>query len=121
MGCAPQEGGVIQNGLMNYALTVGLNLGDIHHNFMAQYVDAIGYSLQQWNAANGGPSNLPSNYFKELAWGGLSAKSFNTSTNQFEWFESYKVLVNTESERIRIHNNIVNEHQNNESAKSDPC
>lgn len=121
VGCAPQEGGVIQNGLMNYALTVGLDLGDIHHNFMAQYVEAIGYSLQQWNAANGGSSNIPSNYFKEIAWGGLSAKGLNTSTNQIEWFESYKVLVNTESERIRIHNNIVNELQNNESAKSDPC
>ncbi|GMQ34005.1 hypothetical protein Ataiwa_22770 [Algoriphagus taiwanensis] len=121
VGCAPLEEGVIQNGLMNYALTVGLDLGDIHHNFMAQYVDAIGYSLEQWHLANGGASNIPSSYFKEIAWGGLSAKSFNSSNNQYVWFESYKVLVPSESERIRIHNNIINEYVNNSDAKTDPC
>lgn len=121
IGCAPQDEGLIQSGLMNYALTVGLNLNNIHHNFMAQYVDAIGYSLQQWNMANGGSSNIPSSYFKEIAWGGLSAKSFNAGTGQFVWFDSFKVLIDSETERIRIHQNVINEHLNNDSAKSDPC
>lgn len=65
-----------------------------------------------------GASNIPSSYFKEIAWGGLSAKSFNSSNNQYVWFESYKFLAPSESERIRIHNNIINEYVNNSDAKN---
>lgn len=121
VGCAPQDEGIIQNGLMNYALTVGLDLNNIHHSFMSQYIEAIGYSLNQWNISIGGSNNIPRSYFDEIAWGGLSAKNFNDSTGQFIWFESYKVLVTSESERLRIHNSILNEYLNNNDAKSDPC
>jgi hypothetical protein len=111
----------IIDGLINYGLDNGIPLGVVHHNFMAQYVDAIGYSLNKWNSTFGGPTNISRSYFDDIAWGGLSAKSVNPSTGILTWWESFELIIDSESERNRIHNNIINEYLNNDSAKSDPC
>jgi len=109
----------IVDGLINYGLINGVLLGDIHHNFMAQYVDAIGYSLYKWNEVNGGKTSISRDYFDEIAWGGLSAKSINNGV--LVWWESFEEIIDSEEKRINIHNNIVNEYVNNDDAKSNPC
>lgn len=118
---ATMDDGIIVNGLMNYGLTNGVLIEDVHHNFMPQYVEAIGYSLNKWNSSFGGSSNIPRSYFDEIAWGGLTAQSYDAATGEFTWFDSFKLLIDSESERRRINANIVNEYFNNDAAKSDPC
>ena len=121
VGCAPQDAGIFYNVMMNYAYSEGLIMNDIHHGLMSQFVDAIGYSLNEWNSKYGGANSIPRGYFDDIAWGGLSAKSFINETGQYVWYPSFNVLITSESERIRIHNNIVHELKNDEYAKSDPC
>jgi hypothetical protein len=115
------DDGIIVNGLMNYGLTNGVLPGEVHHQFMAQYIDAIGYSLYNWNIESGGPQNIPRSYFDDIAWGGLSAKSYNVQTDTFNWHPSFQLLIPSESERRRIETNIENEYLNNDAAKSNPC
>jgi len=107
-------------GLVNYGASNGYtNANEIHHNFMSQYIQAIGYSLYTWNNYYGGASNIPRSYFDEISWGGLSAKDIQNG--QFVWYDSFKALIEVESERLRVHQNITNENDDNDQAKGTPC
>lgn len=118
---AIMDDGIVINGLMNYGYTNGVSLGTVHHNFMAQYAAAIGYSLNKWNSAFGNSPNIPRSYFDDIAWGGLSAKSYDQASDVYTWHDSFEILINSESERRRIENNIYNEYVDNNEAQSNPC
>ncbi|MBN7814761.1 hypothetical protein [Algoriphagus pacificus] len=114
--------GEFKQGLQNFATTKGYtDMNDVHHNFMPQYVDAIGYSLAVWNQVYGNSGNIPRSYFDDLAWGGLTFSQHNSTTNQYTWHDVFQDLVPSETERIRIQNVINNEANNEYSAKGEPC
>lgn len=114
--------GEFKQGLNNFANSKGYtDLNDVHHNFMPQYVDAIGYSLATWNQVYGNSGNIPRSYFDDLAWGGLTFSQHNSTTNQYTWHDVFQELVPSETERIRIQNIINNEAYDEYSAKGEPC
>lgn len=113
--------GIIMNGLINNGLNSGLSLNDVHHIFIPQFAEAIGFSLHKWYNFIDPSNTIPRSYFDDVAWGGLSASGLNESTNEFEWYPQFELLFPSESERNRIHSNIVNEYLNNDDAKSNPC
>src|SRR5690606_39768401 len=99
-------------GLVNYGATKGyINNQNIwHHNFMSQYVEAMGYSLAIWNSLYGDSNSIPRSYFDDLAWGGLTYKSINNGV--YTWQDSFLELVPSQTERLRIQENINKENSN---------
>lgn len=98
--------------------TPGTNL--FHHNFMAQYIDAMAYSLYQWDQEWGTGGNLGWNYYKSMAFGGM----FQTdpSTGQItDMTDSFKELEPSQIERQKIADIVVSETNNDNDAKGNEC
>lgn len=105
-------------GLYNYGATKGYSGNELHHNFMPQYVEAIGYSLAIWNSVYGNSQDIPRSNCDDLAWGGLTYSS--ESNGLYEWYDVFEEIVPSQSERLRIQNSFNNEASNN-YAEGQPC
>lgn len=101
----------------------------IHHNFMAQFVDAIAYQLAFWDKQSGTGTDLGWQYYHDLAWGGLANYEVNGVELFYKEFENYlkslddPTTAKDESLAVkeRILKNIENEAVSNLSAKGDDC
>jgi hypothetical protein len=116
--CAP-NGDVFQ-GYQNYLFSKGISQGAVgQHEFMAQYVNAIAYSLYQWDLKFG-LGNIPLSYMKDIAWGGLTG--YRDDNGQYVRYDSFINYTNNSSSVInRIESNVVNEKKANSYAKSPKC
>jgi hypothetical protein len=81
----------------------------LHHNFMAQFVDAIAYNLWIWDLNFGNGGNLGWLYYKDLAWGGLS--SYTDNQRNLLFYQEY-LDHTTPNERTRIEKTIQDEANN---------
>ena len=123
----------IHEALNNYAKSNGyLPGGDgnlIHHNFMAQFVDAIAYQLAVWDKKFGTGTDLGWQYYHDLAWGGLANYEVNGAELFYKEFENYlrnlddPTTAKDESLAVkdRILKIIANEAANNLNAKGNDC
>jgi hypothetical protein len=121
-----------RNKLDKYAEDKGYTIGtnEFHHNFMGKYVDAMAYSLYEWDKKNGtGKANYnnPSpddllgwDYYKAMAYGGLFTVDPNTGNINSET-DSFKELVPNASDRQKIADIVVNENNGNQDAESEKC
>ncbi|WP_392448257.1 SprT-like domain-containing protein [Capnocytophaga canis] len=91
----------------------------LHHEFMKQYVEAMAFSLQQWDIQYGTRRDLGFEYYKALSFGGLFQTDENgTITTETDGF---KELVPKPEDRQDIANKILNEQNNNGNAKGTKC
>ncbi|MDZ4151608.1 hypothetical protein, partial [Methylicorpusculum sp.] len=89
-----------------------------HHEFMGQYINAMAYSLLQWDKKFGSGGNLGWEYYHAMAFGGLFFK--DSSGNLIET-DSFKELVPNSLDRKKIINILKNEEQGNSSSKGIKC
>ncbi|WP_026934297.1 hypothetical protein [Christiangramia echinicola] len=69
----------------NLPHTVNNNL---HHNFMSQFVNAMAYQLQQWDAEHGTGGTLGWQYYQDMAWGGMTKDPDNPGS-YYDEFNNY--------------------------------
>ena len=88
--------------------------GVIQHEFMGGYVDAIAYSLYDWDTKYGTGGNLGWDYYQAMAFAGLVNKKMDENGNPildsngnftYEDTDSFKDLVPNENERDEIKKN----------------
>lgn len=117
--CSPD--GDFYEGFGNYLISKGLtNSPSGHHQFMSEYVDAIAYSLYQWNI-KWGNGDIPLSYMKDVAWGGLTGYK-DPDTNQYIRYDSFIQYSNNSSTVMdRIENVIYNERKSNSYAQGTSC
>ncbi len=89
-----------------------------HHEFMGQYVNAMAFSLYEWDKEHGSGGNLGWDYYYAMAFGGLYYKDSN---NNIIETDSFKTLVPDSNERLKIRNILINEQDGNSKAKSPKC
>ncbi|WP_425659329.1 hypothetical protein [Tenacibaculum ascidiaceicola] len=110
----------------NNGYTIGTNR--FHHEFMGQYVNAMAYSLYEWDMRYGsgkGKTNITKpddllgwDYYYAMAFGGLFYK--DSSGNLIET-DSFKKLIPNQSDRDKIKQILKNEQNGNSSAKGQKC
>ncbi|CAM1356688.1 hypothetical protein [Tenacibaculum ascidiaceicola] len=110
----------------NNGYTIGTNR--FHHEFMGQYVNAMAYSLYEWDMRYGsgkGKMNITKpddllgwDYYYAMAFGGLFYK--DSSGNLIET-DSFKKLIPNQSDRDKIKQILKNEQNGNSSAKGQKC
>ncbi len=110
----------------NNGYTIGTNR--FHHEFMGQYVNAMAYSLYEWDMRYGsgkGKINITKpddllgwDYYYAMAFGGLFYK--DSSGNLIET-DSFKKLIPNQSDRDKIKQILKNEQNGNSSAKGQKC
>jgi hypothetical protein len=106
--------------MREYAKDRGIiEAGVFHHEFMAQYVDAMAYSLYEWDKQYGTGGNLGWDYYNSMAWGGL----FQTdgSGSIVSETDSFKELVPNSNDRQDIADIVFNEIKGKSDAKGTKC
>ncbi|MEN8702574.1 MAG: hypothetical protein ABF311_09895 [Polaribacter sp.] len=91
----------------------------LHHNFMGQYVDAMAYSLYEWDKDYGTDGSLDWNYYKSLAYGGMF--QVDPSGKIVTEIDTFKELVPNASDRQAIADLMFNENKGNKDAKGIKC
>lgn len=110
--------GVLTSELMRYATANGYTTNhSIHHEFMGQYVDAIGVALWSWDMSWGTKGQISLDYAKDVAWGGLTGYPSSSGWNYYDSFKE----INSLSDIQRIENIINNEKEGTSLAKSEKC
>ncbi len=105
--------------IRNYSFSTGITDPNIlHHEFMPAYIEAMALSLHQWDKNYGGGGNHGWQYYKDLAWGGLTHHKIK---GQSVLTEAFKANFPNFNERSRAINVIQNEAKNEPMAKGDPC
>jgi hypothetical protein len=90
----------------------------LNHNFMAQFVDAMAYSLYEWDKSYGTGGNLGWDYYYKMAAAGLS---YEDSDGNGQFTDSFYALF-TENEDIQEVIDITNnEKEGNDKAKGTKC
>ncbi|WP_298997091.1 hypothetical protein [uncultured Tenacibaculum sp.] len=99
-----------------------------HHEFMGQYVNAMAYSLYEWDMRYGsgkGKTNITKpddllgwDYYYAMAFGGLFYKDSNGNLVETD---SFKKLIPNQSDRDIIKKILKNEQDGNSSAKGQKC
>jgi len=111
-----------RNGIEDYGKDNGYDIdidpNRFHHEFMAQYVNAMAYSLYEWDKKHGGGGNLGWNYYYSMAFGGLYYTDGNGSLIETD---SFKKLVPDPKERNKIKKILENEQNGNKEAKGKKC
>jgi len=121
-----------QEKMDKYAKDNGFIVGTnrFHHEFMAQFVDAMAYSLYQWDKEYGSGGNLGWNYYKSMAFGGLYYKKRNSNGNYIldsngnpiiVETDSFKALIPSQTDRNKIKNILLTEQDNTSNAKGTKC
>lgn len=96
---------------------------EFHHDFMGQYINAIAYSLYEWDKEYG--TGLGNN--DDLGWDYYYAMSFSgqfvvdINGNIVSSSDTFEALVPNSSERQQIVNIILNEQNNNSDAQGTSC
>lgn len=105
-----------------YNLDDPYQIGRFHHEFMGQFVNAMAYSLFEWDKNYGSGGNLGWNYYYSMGFGGLfyTVEDTNGNTIQVET-DSFKVLVSIQSERDKIKQILYNEQENSSNSKGTKC
>ncbi len=114
--------GNFHTSLNNYARSTG-NSGSgniIHHNFMAQFVNAMAYNLKLWDHNHGTGGNLGWQYYHDMAWGGLINYE-DPNTGEVMFYEEYIDHNPNQTDRERIENTVQNESTNNSDAIGGDC
>jgi hypothetical protein len=100
------------------------------HEFMGQFVDAMGYSLYDWDKKYGTGGNLGWDYYKSMAFAGFIYAKKDSNGNYildnngnkiYEDTDSFKVLVPNQTDRDNIKKIISDETEGNSNAKGDKC
>ncbi|WP_299673347.1 hypothetical protein [uncultured Tenacibaculum sp.] len=101
----------------------------LHHEFMSQFIDAMAFSLFEWdkeygnglnrNNINGPDDLLGWNYYKSLSWAGLFEMDSNGNIRSMT--NSFQTLVPNSNEREKIAKIVFNELKNNSDAKGTNC
>ena len=97
--------------------TIGTN--NFHHNFMGQYVNAIAYSLYEWDKDYGTGGELGWSYYKAMAFGGLF-QTDNSGTIISET-DTFKKIIPSKTERQKIADIVFNEFKGNKKSKGSSC
>lgn len=116
--------------MREYAKTKGItDVGEFHHDFMGGYIDAMAYSLYEWDKIYGeGKSNnfdptpddlLGWDYYQAMAWGGLFSTDIDGKI--VSETDSFKELVPLDADRQIIADIVVNETKGNEDAEGEKC
>ncbi|MEO8774672.1 MAG: SprT-like domain-containing protein, partial [Gelidibacter sp.] len=122
------------NGITN------INSDKFHHDFMGQYVDAMAFSLLSWDLKYGtggikikdsdGTHILDWEYYRSMAFGGLSFAKTNSSgklildsagNKIYEDTNSFKILVPKEGDRDKIKSILINENDGKSKSKGTKC
>jgi hypothetical protein len=104
------------------------DMNRFQHEFMGQYVNAIGISLYEWDKEYGsGKGNnyvtkpddlLGWDYYRSMAFGGLY---YLDSSGNIQETDSFKTLVPIQTDRDNIKKIIKNEQDGNNDSKGDKC
>ena len=111
----------LYNSLIKFANDNGYGTEDpnrLHHEFMAQYVSAIAYSLKQWDLIYGSGGNLPWDYYKSMAYGGMF--TVDNSGNFVSQTDAFMDLVDVE-EREVVKDIILSENKSDENSRGTNC
>lgn len=117
--------------LRRYASENGYSdVNTFHHNFMSQYIDAMAYSLYEWDKEYGtgrGNNNITNpndllgwEYYRSMAFGGLFTVDANTGLINSET-DSFIALIPVAADRQKIADIIVNEQNSNNNAQGTKC
>ena len=112
-----------ENGISN------IQSNEFHHEFMGQYINAMAYSLYEWdkeygtgsgnNFVNGPEDLLGWDYYHAMAFSGqFTTDAFGTITSTTDTFQE---LIPDATERQNIVNVILNEQLNNNDAEGTEC
>lgn len=101
-----------------------------HHEFMGQYVDAMAFSLYSWDKNHGTGGDLGWDYYRSMAFAGLSYLKVDANNNPILDENGQKIYLDTDSfielvpsieERNRIKKISINEATGNQDAESEKC
>ncbi len=99
------------------------DIGKFHHEFMANFINGMAYSLYEWDYKNGaGKGNLGWEYYKAMAYAGLSYDN-NPDPNITELVDtdSFITLVPLKADRDNIKKIISDESKGKSNAKGKKC
>lgn len=104
-----------------YAVDKGYVIGtnNFHHNFMGQYVNAMAYSLFEWDKRYGSGGNLGWDYYRSMSFGGMF--QVDTNGNIVSETDSFKAIEPVSDKRKDIAKKVVNELKGNNDAKGTKC
>jgi hypothetical protein len=109
-----------QTQLRNYASEKGFtDINTFHHNFMGQYIDAVAYSLYEWDKEFGSGGNLGWEYYKSMAYSGMF--QVDPSGSIVAEVDTFKEIVPNANDRQVIANIILNEQNGNNQSKGTKC
>lgn len=89
------------------------------HNFMGQYIDAMTFSLYEWDKQYGTGGNLNWGYYKSMVYSGMFQVDQNGKI--INEIDTFKNLVPSAADRQAIANIILNEQNGNNNAKGTKC
>ncbi|TCP28145.1 hypothetical protein EV195_101305 [Tenacibaculum skagerrakense] len=115
--------------MRSYASEKGFtDLNRFHHEFMAQYIDAMAYSLYEWDKEYGSGKGLNNinkpddllgwEYYYSMAFGGLFYEDTNGNLNPTD---SFIELVPSENDRTKIIQILENEQNGTNDYKGEKC
>ncbi|MFD2529775.1 MULTISPECIES: hypothetical protein [Polaribacter] len=96
---------------------IGTN--NFHHNFMGQYIDAMAYSLYEWDKTYGTGGNLGWKYYQTMAYSGMF--QVNSNGTIVTENDTFKELVPNANDRQAIADIILNEQNGNNDAQGTKC
>jgi hypothetical protein len=110
-----------QQKMEKYAADNGYTIGtnEFHHNFMGQYIDAMAYSLNEWDKTYGTGGNLGWEYYQSMVYSGMF-QVYPSGIIATE-IDTFKKLVPNESDRQAIADIIMNEQNGNNDAQGTEC
>ena len=104
------------NGYNPYGTPAEINL--FHHEFMSQYINAMAFSLYEWDRDYGTGGNLGWDYYKNMSYGGMY---YYDSSNNLIFTDSFIELVPNLNDRNNIVNILINEQEGNNQALGSNC
>jgi len=100
------------------------------HEFMGQFVDAMAYSLYDWDKNYGTGGNLGWNYYKSMAFAGFIYAKKDSNGNYildnngnkiYDDTDSFKELVPNQTDRDNIKKIISDETEGNSNSRGSKC
>jgi hypothetical protein len=114
------ENKTFKDKLHKYAQDKGYtDMNTFHHNFMGQYIDAMAYSLYEWDKTYGTGGNLGWEYYQSMVYSGMF--QVDPSGNIATEIDTFKELVPNASDRQAIADIILNEQNGNNDANGTEC
>jgi len=109
-----------QDKLRQYASDKGFtDMNTFHHNFMGQYINAVAYSLYEWDKGYGTGGSLGWDYYKSMAYSGMF--QVDISGTIVAEVDTFKEIVPNADDRQTIADIILNEQNGNSEAQGTKC